>query len=121
MAFAVFIFLQSCKKQETQHEVFYFDTKAYFNKEKALLYAKPYGAQKMVELNGKTEEAAEKKVDTTEMQNYINVFNEANLNRPIYKGTYKIDTFWMLDPQTNENIEVLNYISQNPKNEVKWL
>lgn len=118
---AVIVFLASCKENTAPKQTIYFDTQAYFQQEKDGLFHQQGTMQKTLELNGKKEEISLNAIDTSQLQNYINIFNNSNLNKTIYIGEYEIDTFWMLDPQTYANIEVLTYKSKDEKNDVKWL
>jgi hypothetical protein len=55
------------------------------------------------------------------LKEFENLCKVANINQTLFKNEYQIDTFWMLDPISFENIEVLNYTTQNKDLKVQSL
>ena len=121
MLIFILALLASCNKPIVKKELIYFDTESYIKKEVVHLKKEVKAISAHIKLDGK-EESQEFKVDTaTSFDDLENLFTQVNINKVIFKDQYKIDTFWIQDSNTNKNIEVINYVSQNPELKIEWL
>lgn len=115
-----FVAISACTKNNTKAFNQYFDAKTYAEQEKNEILEQFNHYNNTIILDGKKESKVNLELDTTVVNEMVNFFSKANINKKINKDQYKLDTFWMLDAKTNENIEVLNYSTSNKKLDVKW-
>ncbi|MCB0536624.1 MAG: hypothetical protein KDE33_03760 [Bacteroidetes bacterium] len=117
---AILVALSSCTNSSSQVFNQYFDAKTYVEQEKDELLKDFKHYNNTIILNGNEETKQNELLDTIVVEELVDYFSKANINKKINQDQYKIDTFWMLDAKTNENIEVLNYSTTNKKLDVKW-
>lgn len=118
---AILVALSSCNEGEEVVNDFYFDSEAYIIKEVEVLKSTVINYNNTIVLNGESESRYNIQADSSIYKEMINLFTQTNINSPILNGEYEIDTFWIQDPSSQANIEVLNYTTNNPKLKVRWL
>jgi len=117
----ILVLLGACQSTPVHKEDIYFDTQDYVENEVRFLKQNVQQISAQIELNGKHEKQLFD-VDTANSFNDLeNLFSQVNLNKTVYKDQFKVDTFWLIDSNSNENVEVINYVSQNEDFNVKWL
>lgn len=121
MVVAILFLLSSCQQNDEEELGLYFDTANYIHHEvDSIVMGTAYLEKKLV-LNGVSETLDSVEVDDSSFKELQALFTQANLNKGIYRGEYDIDTFWILNPESGENIEVLNYTTDNEELKVPWL
>ena len=121
LIFAIAVFLASCNEPVVVVDNVYFDSKEFAEKEIESLESKVSEVSKTIVLNGKSETIEHIVADSTVYREMLSILKEANINKAKFASEYTIDTFWMMDPDTNENVEVLNYTTENPTLKVRWM
>lgn len=117
----ILVLLASCQSKVEVENNFYFDTQDYIKAEVAVLKKTVQQITAKITLDDESETQTFN-VDTASSFNDLeNLFTQVNINKAIFKDEYIIDTFWLLDPVTQNNIEVLNYVTQNKDLKVAWM
>jgi hypothetical protein len=118
---AILATLSACDNAEKSQDNFYFDSGAYIKLEIDSLKTFVHHYNNTVTLNGESEIKSNIPADSSIYKEMNALFKRANINNAILQGEYSIDTFWIQDPITQANIEVLNYTTQNEELNVRWL
>lgn len=118
---ALFVVLSSCDEAKSEEFSLYFDSKNYIEQEVEDLLDHVEFVQKTLILNGEKEVLDSVQADSTSFEELEELFAEANINKGIFKGEYQVDTFWIVDEQEKEQIEVLDYQTSNPELKVQWV
>lgn len=118
---AILVALASCQQEEAPKTQIYFDSAVYMSKEIAELKKEITNVDAVLSLNGVEEIEKNIPISESSFDQLEQLFAQANINQAKFVKEYTIDTFWMLDPLTNQNIEVLNYTTENEKLKVKWM
>lgn len=118
---AILALISSCKQEEQAELDIYFDSAAYMQGEIEELKSQVLYAKASLALNGEVEEKDRIALDEESLNQLEQLFDQVNINQAKFRGEYKVDTFWMLDSETLEQIEVWNYTSTNDKLKVKWM
>lgn len=121
LVLAILALLSSCEPENETIPSVYYDTDSFIQEEISYLAEQVSHLNKHLVLNGVAERVDSIKVDSTSFKELASLFKQANINKVIYQDEYQTDTFWILDPVTQENIEVVNYTTNKPKLKVKWL
>ena len=121
LVIAIMVALSACTKNEKPVNNFYFDTASYIDEEVKELNTSIQSFNNTIELNGKIESRNNIAIDSSIFKEMYSLFKQANINSAVFQGAYEIDTFWMQDPSSQENIEVWNYTTANEDLKVKWL
>lgn len=106
--FIIFCFSCNVKDEKTIESKLYFDIEGYFNKEATRLNKKHVAVEKMVSVNGKSEE---KKVKIHNWKKEFNSFISADINKASWRGSFK----------SQEHQDLRIYTSNNEKIPVKKL
>lgn len=109
----------ACQSEESERPAIYFDSEEFLNKEWTQLEQIKYAEQELV-FNEQKEHLDSVPVDSASFQELFELFKKANINKVIYSQEYLIDTFWVLDAETLENTEVINYYTNNNDLPVEW-
>lgn len=121
LVIAIAFALASCNEEEEAELHFFFDSEEFAETEIGRLQLRTSEVSKTIVLNGESETLEHIEADSTVYQEMRNLFKQANINDAKFVVEYEIDTFWMMDPITMENIEVLNYTTSNPELKLKWM
>lgn len=117
----IMVLLASCQNNVEVKTDYYFDSESYIKNEVSRLKTQVKRVVAKITLNGESETQTFD-IDTASSFNDLeNLFSQVNINKAVFDNQYKIDTFWMLDPLTEKNIEVLNYTANNKQLKVKWM
>lgn len=117
----ILVLLASCQNSNNVNNDFYFDTEEYIKTEVISLKKQVKSIIAKIDLNGESEIQNFKVDSTTSFNDLENLFTQVNINKAVFENEYEIDTFWILNPETQENIEVINYIAKNDKMKVSWI
>lgn len=122
-AFLMAVFLFSCgnpeqPKQETAGT--YFDLKGYFNKEAQALNRRGPMVKKSVVVNDKAEE---KQLKVTDWQKELSIFIDADINKPAWKGEFKVsnNTNGSTYRSNNDQVPVKQVDIIRQGETVKWI
>jgi hypothetical protein len=118
---AIIVGLAACSKTKKPVNHFYFDTTTYIEAEINALNSSFQSFNNTIDLNGESESRSHIAADSSIFKELHALFKQANINSAVFQGEYKIDTFWILDPSSQQNIEVWNYSTANKDLKVKWL
>lgn len=110
----------ACNTTKSKDFQQYFDAATYIESQSLQILANKKYYNTTIELNNTKEQKENIVLDTVALTEMVNLFKTANINKKINQDQYKLDTFWILDPVTNENIEVVNYTTTNKKLNVQW-
>lgn len=121
LVIAILALISSCKQEEQVKLDIYFDSAAYMQGEIEELKSQVLYAKASLALNGEVEEKDRIALDEESLNQLEQLFDQVNINQAKFRGEYKVDTFWMLNSETLEQIEVWNYTSTNDKLKVKWM
>lgn len=118
---AILFLLSSCQQGEVDVNAY----KSYFNTENHMEFVLDSLLERdstsiHLVLNGKHEDKTLQGVDSSLINEMIELIEEANLNDKLLTDLYTIDTFWLLD-ENQQNIEVVNYEAKDEQQKVKWL
>jgi hypothetical protein len=111
--------LHACQTKEKLNPKIYFDSEAYLAAEWSNLEKMKYAKQEVV-FNEESEELDSILVDSASLKEYFKLFEKANINNAIYIGEYLIDTFWLENPESGENLMAVNYHTTNSDLPVQW-
>ena len=117
--FGTLLLLLACETEESEQPDIYFDSEAYLDEEWPYLAQIDFARQEL-NFNEQIEYLDSVPVDSTSFKELFQLFKKANINKVIYSQEYMIDTFWLVDPDTNENLEVINYFTENTELPVAW-
>jgi len=118
---SIMLGLAACSKSEKPIHNFYFDTAAYMDEEIKELNTSIQSFNNTIELNGQSESRIQIPLDSSIFKEMQSLFKQTNINSAVFQGEYEIDTFWIQDPSSRQNIEVWNYTTENEDLTVKWL
>lgn len=111
--------LNACESGEKEHPEIYFDSTEFLEKEWPRLEKVQFLNQELI-FNGQEEQIDSVPADSASFKELFQLFRAANINKVIYSQQYAIDTFWIVDPETNANIGVINYHTSNADLPVEW-
>lgn len=121
LVISIILALSACNKQKKTSKDFYFDSGKYIESEVSNLKASISSFDNTITFNGESETRNHVSADSSIYKEMQHLFKQANINSGMLKGEYTIDTFWIQDPSSQENIEVWNYTTQNEALKVKYL
>ncbi|MBB3697368.1 hypothetical protein KMW28_04255 [Flammeovirga yaeyamensis] len=98
--------------EEENHQLYNYDINALIQKTVKDMDQTEVIVKKKVNYDGKTSEIS---VSDINWDSELEVFNDADINRPIFKDSYK-----KVETKEGQDIKI-KYTSQSDKNEVKWL
>lgn len=117
----ILVLLASCKNKAQVDADIYFDSENYIKSEVSQLKQQVKNIAAKITLNGESEIQTFIVDTASSFEDLENLFAQVNINKAIFDKEYKIDTFWMLDSESQENIEVINYVTENDKLKVAWM
>ena len=113
------IALHACQTKEKLNPKIYFDSEAYLDAEWTNIEKMKYAKQEVV-FNEESEELDSILIDSTSLKEFAKLFEKANINNAIYSGEYLIDTFWLENPESGEDLMEVNYHTTNSDLPVQW-
>ena len=111
--------LHACQTEKKLNPKIYFDSEAYLDAEWTNLEKIKYAKQEIL-FNEKSEELDSIPVDSTSLIEFVKLFKKANINNVMYSGEYLIDTIWLENPESGENLMTVNYHTANSDLPVQW-
>ncbi|MCB0510566.1 MAG: hypothetical protein KDC82_07355 [Bacteroidetes bacterium] len=118
---AILTLLSACSPEEQVKLDIYFDSAAYMQGEIEAIKKQVHYASASLALNGEVEKKEKISLIEESLDQFEQIFDQVNINQAKLRGEYQVDTFWILDPISAEQIEIWNYTSSNDKLKVKWM